>query len=234
MDTTAFKNVKTAHASLPERVADQIIQLITEKQLLIGSKLPNEFELAESLNVGRGTIREAVKLLVARNVLDVQRGRDTFITKNPGEIEDPLGFRFSTDQTQLALDLLAIRMQIEPWAASLAAERATEDDLRILEEKCQLVEKDILSGENHLAHDKDFHVSIANCTHNIAVPKLIPVITYSVDLFGALNGRSLLTETIVGHRNILEAISAHDAASAQNFMLLHLKQNETNMKNIKA
>jgi DNA-binding FadR family transcriptional regulator len=231
-NTSTFTNVKTKDTSLPERVADQITQLIVDQQLQENDKLPNEFELASQLNVGRGTIREAVKLLVARNVLVVQRGKGTYITQNPGEIDDPLGFTFFQDQSQLGMDLLEVRMHLEPWVASLAAERATEEDLRMLEEKCRLVEEDIFSGQNHLEHDKALHVSIADCTHNLAVPKLIPIITYSVGLFGALNGRSLLTETIVGHRAILDAIRSHDPEAARKAMLDHLEQNKKELEQL--
>ena len=50
---------------LPQRVSDQIVKLITQRQLKAGDKLPNEFEMAQQLSVGRGTIREAVKILVS-------------------------------------------------------------------------------------------------------------------------------------------------------------------------
>ena len=67
-----FKTVQQhKELSLSERVAEQISDLIKEQNIGIGDKLPNEFELAENLNVGRGTIREAVKLLVARNCLEM-------------------------------------------------------------------------------------------------------------------------------------------------------------------
>lgn len=56
-------------------MADQINQVIIDQNINAGEKLPNEFELAARLNVGRGTIREAVKLLVARNCLEIRRGR---------------------------------------------------------------------------------------------------------------------------------------------------------------
>ena len=78
---TIFKTVQQEkELSLSEKVANQISDLIKERNIGIGDKLPNEFELAESLNVGRGTIREAVKLLVARNCLEIRRGKGTFVT----------------------------------------------------------------------------------------------------------------------------------------------------------
>ena len=220
-----FKNVKSSGITLPARAADQLSQLIIDRKLSAGDKLPNEFELAEQLNVGRGTIREAVKLLVARNVLVVHRGKGTYIASNPGEVEDPLGFAYYPDQMRLAEDLLNVRIRLEPWVARLAAERSTEEDHILLREKCALVEEDILSGGNHLAHDMNLHTAIAECTKDLVIPKLIPVITYSVGLFGSLNGRSLLAETIVGHRQIVDAICTHNPDAAERAMLQHLEEN---------
>ena len=81
-NTDAFykmENVKQTSQSLPEQIAEQIRKMIIEQRLGIGERLPNEFELAQQLNVGRGTIREAVKILVARNVLEIQRGKGAII-----------------------------------------------------------------------------------------------------------------------------------------------------------
>ena len=139
MKETYFENIKTKESSLPERTAEQISKLIVEKHLTSEDKLPSEFELAELLHVGRGTIREGVKLLVARNVLEIRRGKGTYIAPNPGEIPDPLGFAYYPDQFQLALDLAEIRAQTEPWVARMAAEHATTENLRQLRESCAVV-----------------------------------------------------------------------------------------------
>ena len=64
---------------LPERVAEQIISLIADRALKTGDKLPNEFDMAQQLSVGRGTIREAVKILVSRNILEIRLGCGTFV-----------------------------------------------------------------------------------------------------------------------------------------------------------
>ena len=225
MDNVGFKNVTDNNVLLPERAADQIVDLIISHNLQPGDKLPNEFELGALLNVGRGTIREAVKILAARNILQVRRGHGTFITKHPGQVEDPLGFAFFTDKRKLALDLLEVRMQLEPWIASMAAERATEEDIRELRARGEQVETEILSGCDHLKSDGKYHICIAKCTRNDVVPKLIPVITYSVGLFGVLNERRLLTETIIGHRAITDAIAAHDPEAAKRAMTDHLELN---------
>ena len=228
--TQFLKNVKSKDTSLSERVAEQITNLIIERHLTSDDKLPNEFELASLLNVGRGTIREAVKLLVAKNVLVIKRGKGTFIAQHPGEIEDPLGFAYYPNQLKVAIDLLEVRMHIEPWVARFAAERASEEDLKIMNDLCHAVEDDILSGKNHLPKDTQFHISIAQCTQNLVVTKLIPIITYSVGLFGSFNGNSLLSETIVGHRAIADAITNRDATAAEQAMISHLEQNKNELE----
>ena len=125
MKDDCFEIIQTKEASLPERTAEQISKLIVEQHLTGEDRLPSEFELAQLLGVGRGTIREGVKLLVARNVLEIRRGKGTYIARNPGEISDPLGFAYCPDQFRLAMDLLEVRSQLEPCVARAAAERAS-------------------------------------------------------------------------------------------------------------
>lgn len=230
MDASYFETVKTGDASLPERVAGQISQLIIDRHLTCEDKLPNEFELAEQLHVGRGTVREAVKLLVARNVLVIRRGKGTFIARHPGEVDDPLGFAYYPDKIRLAMDLLEVRTQMEPWVAALAAKRASQADMDRLREKSLLVEQDIFSGVNHLGRDTEFHICIAQCTQNLVMPKLIPIITYSVELFGSLNGNVLLSETVSAHRAITDAICGHDVKAAEEAMAQHLEHNRKELE----
>ena len=232
MDTSYFENIKTKENSLPEQVAEQISQLIIERHLTSGDKLPNEFDLAAQLHVGRGTIREAVKLLVSRNVLVIRRGLGTYIASRPGQIEDPLGFAYYPDQVKLGMDLLEVRTNLEPWVAGTAAQRASEDNMRELREKCLMVEQDILSGRDHLAHDVEFHVCIAQGTQNLVVPNLIPIISYSVGLFISLTGNVLLSETIIGHRAIADAICNRDSATAERMMRQHLEQNRVELERV--
>lgn len=232
IESLNFEHVKSQDLPLPERVAAQISKLIVDRQLTSEDKLPNEFELAAMLNVGRGTIREAVKLLVARNILVIKRGKGTYIAHHPGQIDDPLGFAYYEDQFQLAKDLLEVRLQMEPWVASLAAKKATDEDIENVWATCHLVENDILSGVDHLPNDTKYHISIAKCTHNLVVPKLIPIITYSVGLFGSLNGNSLLAETISGHRTIAEAIASRNAERASQAMYNHIARNREELNSI--
>ena len=234
MKEAHFESVKTEGASLPERTAEQISRLIVEQHLTSEDKLPSEFELAEQLHVGRGTVREGVKLLVARNVLEIRRGKGTYIARNPGEVPDPLGFAYYPDQVQLAMDLVEIRGQMEPWVARMAAERAAPEDLTELRETCLVVEQDILAERDHSKNDVLFHVAIAKCTHNLVVPKLIPIITYAITLFVALTKSRLRMETLVDHREIMEAICNRDPEQAEKMMARHIAHNRAVLEEIVA
>ena len=88
---------------LVDRTADSIIKFITSQKLKTGDKLPNEYELATTLEVGRSTVREAVRSLVSRNVLEVRQGSGTYVTENPGISDDPLGFAFVEDTQKLTV-----------------------------------------------------------------------------------------------------------------------------------
>ena len=92
--------------------------------------------------------------------------------------------------------------------------------------QCEKVEKLIEQGINHLEEDKKFHISIANCMHNSVIPKLIPIITFSVSLFGTLSKNSLTNETVIQHRQIAEAIRNRQPEAARDAMLAHLYSNK--------
>lgn len=226
MKAKTSERIQTKKFSLSEQVAEQISQLIISQHLTCAEKLPSEFELAELFNVGRGTIRESVKLLAARNVLEIRRGKGTYIVSNPGEISDPLGLQYYPNQFQLALDLTEIRHQMEPWIAQLAAEQATEEDLKILCEFCTVVEQDTLVKQNHIQSDVMFHVYIGKCTRNLVLPKLIPIITYASKLFSTLTEVPLITEMLAEHREILDAICNRDGEQAAKAMARHIEHSK--------
>ena len=100
-DHSVFSNIQDNRtSSLAEQVADQINQVIIDQNINAGEKLPNEFELAARLNVGRGTIREAVKLLVARNCLEIRRGKGTFVA-DPNNNRRGVRYSFTTEVSSL-------------------------------------------------------------------------------------------------------------------------------------
>ncbi|MBQ9663632.1 MAG: FadR family transcriptional regulator [Oscillospiraceae bacterium] len=230
-----FKTVQQhKELSLSERVAEQISDLIKEQNIGVGDKLPNEFELAERLNVGRGTIREAVKLLVARNCLEIRRGKGTFVTEKIGQVNDPLGFEYITDKIKLAEELYEVRVHLEPWIASLAAKRIQEDEKQELRQRCEAVEEKISNGLDHCLEDIAFHHYIASCTHNNVLSELLSIVTYSVQIFTRFKDPDMLQSTVELHRATMEAICSNDTKGAKANMLKHIESNLENIERLKA
>ncbi len=225
-----FEIVNENAKPLAEQVADQVVQLIVEQSLAAGDKLPNEFELAEELHVGRGTVREAVKLLVSRNVLEIRRGKGTFVSEKTGVSNDPLGLQFIQDKRKLAYDLQEVRMLIEPQLASMAAAVATPEDVAQMKGICREIEQMIEKGENYVNKDIELHTCIARSTKNLVVPNLIPIITATIKLFIDLNNRVLWQETIQSHRAIVQYIGEHNAGMASYAMEKHLLDNKRNLE----
>ena len=208
---------------LSEQIAENIINYIVENDLSTGAKLPNEFELAELLNVGRSTVREAVKSLVTRNILEVRHGAGTFVSNGRlGVSDDPLGFTFIKDKHKLIMDLLEVRIIIEPRIAAMAALSATDQDIADLQRLCAEAEQLIEADENHIEADIALHVKLAESSGNIVVPNLLPIIQNAISLFVSLTNRRLRNETFKTHRMIVDAIAARDANAASDAMLLHL------------
>lgn len=84
--------------SLSRKIADDIISFILEENLHPGDKLPNEAILCERLNVGRSSLREAMRALVSRNIVTIQQGSGTYVASSTGVADDPLGLSFIKDK----------------------------------------------------------------------------------------------------------------------------------------
>lgn len=221
---------KIIRQPLAQVVANNLTHLIQAQQYISGDKLPNEFELAAELNVGRGTVREAIKLLAARNIVEIRRGKGTFVSETPGLSEDPLGLSFIADKQKLSRDLMQMRSIIEPEIVRLAAEHATNVEIEKMERLCQEIADLIHQDENHEEKDIELHLTIARASQNLVVPSLIPIIQTAISLFIDLTDRHLKEETIKTHAAIVAAIKARDGAEAKRQMSLHLQYNKTALK----
>ncbi len=227
-----FEAVTGNEKSLAERVTDQILQLIIDENLTSGEKLPNEFDLAKSLKVGRGTVREAVKLLVSRNVLEIRRGKGTFVTLRPGVAADPLGLAFFKDKHKLASDLIDIRLILEPQIAGFAAQNAQESEIERMKRLCEEIEELAFANKDYAALDVELHTCIAESTRNLVMPNLIPIINSGISLYNAFPVYSKRIMALKVHREIINAISEHDPIKASDAMLRHLNYNKLNLEEL--
>ena len=213
---------------LTRAVEKKIIKIIKENYMQPGDKLKNEYELAELLNVSRGTIREAIKSLISRNILEVRQGAGTFVSNKNGVPEDPLGLTFISDikeDKKVALDLLDIRLILEPEIAALAAVKGTTKQIKTMLEQCKIVEELIKKGEDYREADILFHKRIAQCSGNRVIENLIPIINSSVSLTINLTEDVFRQNTYKEHRAVAEAIASGDSLGAKCAMIVHLNTN---------
>lgn len=211
--------------TLGQKTEDRLMKYILDRQIEIGEKIPNEFELAEFFKVGRSTVREAVKGLVSRGVLEVRRGDGTYVISTVYMENDVLGFGQIKDRYQLALDLFDVRLMIEPEIVMWACRKATKEEIRHLQTLCEEVEMLYKQGHDHIYKDIEFHSYLAKLSGNMVVERLFPVINTSVVTFANITYRSLMRETLETHRAVVEAVERRDAVGAKCAMNMHLTYN---------
>lgn len=207
------------------RAVDELLRLIRERGYRAGEKLPNEYELSAQLGVSRNTIREAVRVLVSRNILDIRQGAGTFVSPKMGVADDPLGFSLMEDRRKLVEDLIQIRCIIEPQIAALAAQNATPEDISVLGDLCDQVESLIRNHQDFMEKDVEFHTQLAACSRNMVMFNLIPVICEGITLFATTVIEPEFEQTVKSHREVFEAVRERRAADAQQAMLFHLLYN---------
>ena len=129
-----------AKRTLGQITEDRLMKFILDEPIQVGEKIPNEYELTEHFQVGRSTVREAVKELVSRGVLEVRRGDGTYVISTSYMENDVLGFGSVQDKYQLAMDLFEVRLMFEPEIVMLACKNATEEQIKEAERLCKEVE----------------------------------------------------------------------------------------------
>ena len=211
---------------LAEQVQEQIYQYILETPIAVGAKLPNEFELGDRFSVGRSTIR--VKLLISRGILEVRRGSGTYVVSTTPVDMDPLGLGAVEDKMALALDLVNVRIILEPGIAEMAALNATQEDVL----KLRNLERKIKIGDSYIEDDIAFHTCVAECSKNKVVEQLIPIIDTAVLMFVNVTHKKLTHETIMTHRAVTEAIAEHDPIGAKTAMMMHMTFNRNMIRQL--
>lgn len=217
-EMTYLKKVTTQ--SVVQRVIDSLTDAMLNRHLRPGDKIPTETELAESLGVGRNSIREAIKILVYLGVLEIRRAEGTFVCEGFSEsMIDPMIYGIILDKEESYENLMELRELIEVGVMRLAMQKANAEDLETLKEKKDRLEMEILKGpdniENIFQADNCFHDTISSMGKNPLVNKIdkvVRVLTYSMrfnSVKGMLDsGRG--TELFEAHQKIYEMIEKHD------------------------
>lgn len=217
-----LKAVKKTRVS--DEIVDQIYQLVREGTLKPGDRLPAERDLALQLNVSRASVREAMRLLDTKGLVVIRPGAGTFITEDTVEAIVQAFSSLLEDDAGAARDVFEMRLLLEPQVVSLAAERATETDIRGMHEILDAQEVDIASGGTGVEFDTEFHFAIAQATKNTA---FIAVTQAVSDILSQSREMSLLSPersrlSFQSHKQILAAIEKRQPEAAKQAMHLHI------------
>ena len=211
---------------LSEQTADRLYEMIAdEHRYLPGSKLPNENELSEELQVSRTTLREAISFLVAQGVLEIQRGKGTFVAAQLPTAGLDLTALAGMRSRGRARDLFEMRLIFEPATAALACQRATDEELEQIRKKAEKVELEARIGGDWPLADQEFHLAIMRASHNEYMRRLYPIINGAVNeiLQISLNRQSMQETALADNRMILDFLLRRDEAGARYAMSIHMK-----------
>jgi GntR family transcriptional regulator, transcriptional repressor for pyruvate dehydrogenase complex len=211
---------------LYEQVADYIEDLVSSGQLRPGDKLPPERELAETLRVARGVVREAVKVLAVRGLVSVRPGLGTYISEVSADAISGHLDRYFRLGNQSHSDLIELRQILEVEFAALAAQRAQPEDLEEMRRALEEMDHNIDQARLYIDADQAFHLAIARAARNEMFPLLIEAVA------GYLEASRLMIFKVPGapqrgqawHRKLCEAIERRDAPAARQAMRAHMIQ----------
>jgi len=201
--------------SVTEQVVDSVLDMLRSGRYGVGDRLPSERELIDRFDVGRSAVREATRDLVALGLLEVQRGRGTYVRSLRSDLL--LGPKSFGEAEGVSLELLEVRTILEPEAAALAADRRRIEDVTRLEQDVERLEDAVRSGYRPL-EDLGFHLDVVNATHNRALAR----VTGAIVSFYQADQHLPTDDDVVQHRAVFEAIRDQDANRARDVMSEHI------------
>jgi GntR family transcriptional repressor for pyruvate dehydrogenase complex len=219
---------------LYEQIVQQIEDSIFKGELTEGSQLPAERELAEQFGVSRTAVREAIKALQEKGLVDAFPGRGTFVTSGTSNsMRRSLDRIIRTSEQNGWTYLVEVREILEPEIAALAATRADAEDITAMRQCVLKMDEAVRDSEAFIEADLDFHLALAEAAENPIVLSLID------SIIGLLREQRLRISMVDGgpergqryHRSILEAIERHDAHAARVAMQAHLWQVREDSRN---
>src|SRR6202161_2445673 len=220
-----YKLVRTSR--LYEQIVQQIEESILKGTLKAGDQLPAERELAIRFGVSRTAVREAVKALREKGLVEAYSGRGTFIPDGTSTaVAQSFDLSVKIRQPEGSTDLAEVRSILEPEIAALAAERASEADRATLREAVDVMDRALKDADAYIEADLDFHLALAEAANN---PLILSLIDSIVGLLREQRTRIFYVEggpQRGQHHNkaILQAIERREPDKARDAMRAHLQQ----------
>lgn len=212
-----------------ERVAEQIEKRILDGELRKGDRLPTERELAEQFQVSRTAVREAMKILAQKGLVDMRPGRGTIVIDGASAaMQNSIGLMMKLKLGEIggSDSLVEFRTILEVEIAALAAARTTEKEISAMRMAIDAMDQSLNDADAYIAADNIFHEALAQATQNALIIILINSI---VNLLSEQRKQIFEVEGgpqrgQIHHRRILESIIRRDPEAARAAMRSHLQQ----------
>jgi GntR family transcriptional regulator, transcriptional repressor for pyruvate dehydrogenase complex len=216
-----------AASRLYEQIVEQIEKSIVGGEIKPGDQLPPERELAQRFGVSRTAVREAVKALSEKGLVEALPGRGTFVTNSRSQtIRQSLDRMIRVNQLEGVEHLIEVREILEPEIAARAAAHADEKDIAAMREAFAAMEQAGEQADAYIEADLDFHLALAEAAHNPLILALIDSIVvllreHRLRMFHVHGGPERGQHH---HTRILDAVARHDPPAARVAMTAHLQQ----------
>lgn len=208
-----------------ESVVAQLQRLVIDGRLVPGDKLPSERELCKMLQVGRSSIRDAIRHLQTLGVVRSRHGGGTVVQDlSPESIVTPLATML-TRRRAMVEELMDVRAIIEPALAARAAVHASPEDLERLRSLVLHQERRLRAGELSIDEDAEFHAIIARAAGNRVMLSVLDVLLglLAETRSRALQGRGRTIRSASAHRRIVRALERRSPTAAEKAMKDHLR-----------
>jgi len=218
-----LRNLPLPNTKSAAAIATQLRQAILDGVYVDGERLPAERQLAAALSSSRTTVREALRILEHGKLVNRRVGSGTFVTFRPESGDDDVA------EVTSPLELVEVRIAVEPHMVRLATLHATLRDLDRMEEALRALEGSGLSAEAFTRHDRTFHQAIADATRNPLMVSLYRQINHvrGHRQWNAMKDKVLTQDSIDAynreHRALLDALRARDADEAVAIIDRHLE-----------
>jgi GntR family transcriptional repressor for pyruvate dehydrogenase complex len=211
---------------IPEEIADRIRRLILDATFEPGRPLPSERVLARRFGVGRGSVRDAFRMLEMLGLLEMRHGRGTFPRElSVDRLVAPLA-TVLTYRSDLQDELMDVRRMFEPAVARAAALRATEDDFIAFERVLSAQQRKLKTGHSAIAEDTAFHAALARATRNRVIVHIMETLNNLLveSRKQTLRQKGRPERSLEGHEAIVNAVRQHDPDGAARAMHDHIDQ----------
>jgi GntR family transcriptional repressor for pyruvate dehydrogenase complex len=212
-----------------EQVALQIEQRILNGELRSGDRLPTERELAEQFHVSRTAVREAMKILAQKGLVDMRPGRGTIVIDGAQlAMQHSIGLvmKLKLGEVGGSDNLVEVRAILETEIAALAAARATTDDINAMRDAVEAMDENLDDADAFIKADNSFHEALAQATRNalilILVKSIVNPLSEQRKQIFAVDGGPQRGQ--IHHRRILDGIIRRDPEAARSAMRAHLQQ----------